>query len=155
MWHTDSAVPWHVGSSRMRDRTHVSCVSRQIFYLPVSHQEKPQNHFKTGKRWPQFLQVYGTGSRSQYRKLSVYTCSQSYEPAEGMPVLFDPLSAFLCKPPCVGSAMVNMAPAKGVGLTPWQSLWEYPPSPVEAEGWPEGKLWTWPWSWGVPAQLSR
>ena len=78
-----------------------------------------------------------------------------YEPSERMPVLFDPLSVFLCKPPCVGSAMVNMAPAKGVGLTPWQSLWEYPPSPVEAEGWPEGKLWSWPWSWGVPAQLSR
>ena len=139
-WSTGSVAvaqlfAWHAGSSQTRDQNCVSCVGRQILYLPVSHQEKPQHHFKTGKRWPQFLQVYGTGSRSRYRKLSVYTCSQSgvwacRENANAV----DPLSAFLCKPPCVGSAMVNMTPAKGMVPTLWQSLWECPPSPMQAEG---------------------
>ena len=30
LWHTGLAAPWHVRSSRTRDRTHVRCIGRQI-----------------------------------------------------------------------------------------------------------------------------
>ena len=30
LWHTGLAAPWHVGSSRTRDRTHVPCIGRRI-----------------------------------------------------------------------------------------------------------------------------
>ena len=32
LWHTGLVAPWHVGSSRIRGRTWVSCVGRQILY---------------------------------------------------------------------------------------------------------------------------
>ena len=33
VWHTDSAAPWPVGSSRIRDQTCVPCIGRRILYL--------------------------------------------------------------------------------------------------------------------------
>ena len=40
---TDSVAPWHVGSSQMRDQTHVSCTSR--WTLPLSLQGSPRSPF--------------------------------------------------------------------------------------------------------------
>ena len=32
LWHTDSTAPRHTGSSWTRNRTHVSCIGRQVLY---------------------------------------------------------------------------------------------------------------------------
>ena len=32
LWHMGLVAPWHVGSSHIRDRTHVSCIGRKILY---------------------------------------------------------------------------------------------------------------------------
>ena len=39
LWRAGLAAPWHVGSSRIRDRTLVSCIGRQT--LPLSYQGSP------------------------------------------------------------------------------------------------------------------
>ena len=31
-WHTGLVALWHVGSSQIRDQTHVSCIGRWILY---------------------------------------------------------------------------------------------------------------------------
>ena len=38
LWCTGLVVPWHVGSSRPRDRTCVSCIGRQILYHWVARE---------------------------------------------------------------------------------------------------------------------
>ena len=32
LWHTGLGAPWYVGSSWIRDQTHVSCIGRWILY---------------------------------------------------------------------------------------------------------------------------
>ena len=32
LWYLGMAAPWYVGSSRIRDRTHVSGISRRVLY---------------------------------------------------------------------------------------------------------------------------
>ena len=39
---TGLAAPWHVGSSQIRDQTHVSCIGRQIPYQWVTRSEVAQ-----------------------------------------------------------------------------------------------------------------
>ena len=38
LWHRGSVVLWHVGSSWIRDRTHVSCTGRQVLYHWVTRE---------------------------------------------------------------------------------------------------------------------
>ena len=44
LWCTGLVAPWHVGSSRTRNWTHVSCTARRIS-LPLSHQGSPVREF--------------------------------------------------------------------------------------------------------------
>lgn len=46
MWPVGFVAPWHLGSSRIRDQTRVSCI-RKVDSLPLSHQESPITVFFT------------------------------------------------------------------------------------------------------------
>ena len=53
LWHTGSVASWPMGSSWIRDRTHVSCIGRQILNHWANREALPAHFFKKfGKRGP-------------------------------------------------------------------------------------------------------
>ena len=72
MWHTGLAALWQAGSSRIRDRTRVSCIGRQVL-CQWATREGPQMRFK----WFLFFSLFIFGcTESSLLARTFSTCGE-------------------------------------------------------------------------------